>query len=79
MAHLPETQKKKVKAKLSKKIVSLLGRHQFFTVKLKDGKAIPAFKGSSAITSIAWADGYIEIPYNVDLIEKDSEVEVTLF
>ncbi|MHA1278228.1 MAG: hypothetical protein ACTSQ8_13650 [Candidatus Helarchaeota archaeon] len=46
---------------------------------VKEGEAIPAFKESGAITSMAWADGYIEIPYNVDLIEKGEEVEVVLF
>lgn len=79
MAHLPPIKKKTVKAKLQRKIVSRLGRHQIFTVKIKDGVAIPAFKESGAITSIAWADGYIEIPYNVDLIEEGDEVEVVMF
>lgn len=79
MSHLPEVVLRKVNAKLSKKIVSRLGRHQIYTVKLKDGFAIPAFKESGAITSMAWADGYIEIPFNVDLVEKDEKVEVILF
>ncbi len=79
MAHMPEAPKRKVKAKLSRKLVSRLGRHQFFTVRLENGLAIPAFKESGTITSIAWADGYIEIPFNVDYLEKGKEVEVTLF
>ncbi|MHA1115330.1 MAG: molybdopterin molybdotransferase MoeA [Candidatus Heimdallarchaeaceae archaeon] len=79
MAHLPQRPKQKVKAKLGRKIVSNLGRHQFFTVRLEGDVAYPAFKESGAITSIALADGYIEIPYNVDLVEEGAEVEVTLF
>ena len=79
MANLPNLEPTKIKAKMAKKIVSNLGRHQIFTVRIQDGQAIPAFKESGAITSIAWADGYIEIPFNVDLIDKDEEVEVILF
>ncbi len=41
--------------------------------------AIPVFKESGAITSMSLADGYIEIPENVDLVEKDEEVNVILF
>ncbi len=41
--------------------------------------AIPVFKESGAITSMSLADGYIEIPENVDLVEKDEDVEVILF
>ena len=79
MGHLPVHQMKKIDAKMGRKVVSRLGRHQIFTVSLKDGIAMPAFKESGSITSMAWADGYIEIPFNVDLIDKDEDVEVTLF
>ncbi len=78
MARLPPQEKKKVSARLSRRIVSTLGRQQFLTVKLKDNKAYPVFKESGAITSMAEADGYIEIPANVDLLEKDDLVEVVL-
>lgn len=79
LARLPEKEKQKVKAKLSRRVVSTLGRQQFLTVKLKKGEAIPVFKESGAITSMAEADGYVEIPSNVDLVEKGDEVEVFLF
>jgi molybdenum cofactor synthesis domain-containing protein len=68
-----------VKTKISRRIVSTLGRRQFLTVKIENNKAVPVFKESGAITSMANADGYIEIPENVDLIEKDEAVEVKLF
>jgi molybdopterin biosynthesis enzyme len=45
---------------------------------LKDGLAHPAFKESGAITSMAFADGYVVIPADVDLIEKGESVEVHL-
>ena len=44
-------------------------RHQFYTVRIVDGQAEPAFKASGDITSMANADGYIEIPASTDAIE----------
>jgi molybdopterin molybdotransferase len=79
LARLPKMERQRVKAKLSRRIVSTLGRQQFLTVKLKNGEAVPVFKESGAITSMAEADGYVEIPANVDLVEKGDNVEVILF
>lgn len=67
-----------IRTKISKRVVSTLGRHQFLTVKVEGNLATPVFKESGAITSMANANGYIEIPINVDLIEKGEEVEVKL-
>ena len=78
-AHLPRKHEQIIHAKLSRRIVSSLGRHQFLTVAIKKGEAMPVFKESGAITSIANAVGYIEIPENVDLLEKGDEVQVRLF
>jgi len=79
MARLPPKTMTTVKTRLAKRVVSSSGRMQFLTVKLKDGVAYPAFKQSGAITSMAEADGYIILPINVDVIEKDQEVTVFLF
>jgi molybdopterin molybdotransferase len=49
------------------------------TVRIDDDEAVPVFKESGAITSIAEADGYIEIAENIDLLEKGEPVTVTLF
>ena len=65
--------------RMSQRIVSTLGRHQIFTVRVEGDTAIPAFKESGAITSMAQADGYIQIPANVDLVEKGEMVDVTFF
>jgi len=70
---------RRVKAKMERRFVSTIGRLQFLPVKLEGDKAIPVFKESGAITSMANADGYIEIPENVDVVEKGEEVEVVLF
>jgi len=79
MARLPPRIETTVKVRLAKRVVSSSGRMQFLTVKLKDGKAYPAFKQSGAITSMAEADGYIILPINVDVVEEDQEVTVFLF
>jgi molybdopterin biosynthesis enzyme len=64
---------------LSRRIASAPGRHQFYTVRIVDGQAEPAFKSSGDITSMANADGYIEIPSAVDAVEAGTVVKVALF
>lgn len=59
--------------------VSGMDRRQFLPVLLKGDEAVPVFKKSGAITSVAWTDGYIEIPENVESLEKGTTVTVTLF
>ena len=60
-------------------MTSPAGRHQFYTVRIADGHAHPAFKGSGDITCMSQADGYIEIPAQTDIVEKGEIVEVRLF
>lgn len=79
MARLPPKPERAVDLPLSKRIVSSMGRVEFHTVRVEDGMAVPAYKESGAITSMAHADGYIEIPANVDLVEKGERVRVVLF
>ncbi len=79
MAHLAPHQMRTIQAPVSQRIVSTTGRHQFYTVRLVDGEAQPAFKASGDITSMSQADGYIEIPAQTDIVEKGEVVEVKLF
>ena len=79
MAHLPPYEPRIVKATLARRIVSTTGRHQFYTVRLADGAAVPAFKASGDITSMSLADGYIEIPAQTDIVEAGEVVDVKLF
>ena len=79
MARLPEYEPGIVKAPLARRVVSTTGRHQFYTVRLAGGAAVPAFKASGDITSMAHADGYIEIPAHVDIVEAGEVVDVKLF
>ncbi|MFH1031569.1 MAG: hypothetical protein V1767_03250 [Chloroflexota bacterium] len=76
---MPPVAGKTIEAKLARRVPGNVGRRQFLTVKVENGEAISVFKESSAITSIAAADGYIEIPENIDLMEKGELVTVTLF
>jgi molybdenum cofactor synthesis domain-containing protein len=79
MARLPEYAPNTVTVPLSRRIVSTTGRHQIYTVRLIDGHAVPAFKGSSDITSMAHADGFVEIPAQTDIVEAGEMVRVKLF
>lgn len=79
MAHLPPHTLRSLQVPLGQRVVSTTGRHQFYTVRVVDGVAQPAFKASGDITSMALADGYIEIPAQTDVVEKGEIVEVKLF
>ena len=79
MAHLPPHQPRTASVRTAQRIVSTTGRHQFYTVRVVGGEAVPAFKASGDITSMSLADGYIEIPAQTDIVEKGELVEVKLF
>jgi molybdenum cofactor synthesis domain-containing protein len=76
LAPLPD---RTIRVPLGRRIVSQAGRLQFYTVKIEDGVALPAFKGSGEITSLSQADGYIQIPPDQSVVEEGDEVAVTLF
>ncbi len=79
LARLPLYTPRTALVPLGRRIASSAGRHQFYTVRVRDGAAYPAFKGSGDITSLSQADGYIEIPANSSVVEEGTLVEVTLF
>ena len=79
LARLPEWAPRIARLPLGQRVVSTTGRHQFYTVRIVDGQAMPAFKASGDITSMSQADGYIEIPPHVDVVEKGEPVDVKLF
>ena len=79
VARLPEWRPTIVELPLARRVVSTTGRHQFYTVRIVDGRAEPAFKASGDITSMAHADGYIEIPAQTDIVEAGTVVQVKLF
>jgi molybdopterin molybdotransferase len=79
IARLPPLAARTVRVPLGRRIASAVNRHQFYTVRVRDGAAFPAFKGSGDITSLSQADGYIEIPPNTSVLEEGTVVDVTLF
>jgi molybdenum cofactor synthesis domain-containing protein len=79
IARLPDYHPHTVRVPLAARVVSTTGRHQFYTVRIEDGTAVPAFKASGDITSMAHADGYIEIPAQTDIVEAGEVVDVKLF
>jgi molybdenum cofactor synthesis domain-containing protein len=79
VARLKPKIKTTMRLPLSRRIASAAGRHQFYTVRIEGEAAVPAFKASGDITSMSLADGYIEVPANVDAVEAGTPVDVTLF
>jgi putative molybdopterin biosynthesis protein len=55
------------------------GRNQLLPVGIVRGYAYLIEKGSGAITTLSEADGFIEIPSGVEMIEAGETVNVTLF
>ncbi len=79
LARLPEARAGGIQLPMSRRYTSTIGRHQYLPVRVEHGEVVPVFKESGAITSMADAEGYIEIPANVDLVEKGEPVRVTFF
>ena len=76
LAHLPAVQTGGVELPMARRYTSTTGRHQYLPVRIEGGEVVPVFKESGAITSMADAEGYIESPANVDLVEKGERVLV---
>lgn len=68
-----------VEASMARKHPSTVGRYEFLPVRLEDGDAHPLTKGSSSITALASADGFVEIDENTEVVEKGERVRVRLF
>ncbi|HDK7174165.1 TPA: molybdopterin biosynthesis protein [Clostridium botulinum] len=73
---------KKIKATLSKRVMSSLKYVEFVRIKLgKVGEKIvatPLNRGAGATMSLVRADGILEVPQNVEGIEKGTEVDIKL-
>jgi molybdenum cofactor synthesis domain-containing protein len=79
IARLPPLERRTMTLPLARRVISAKDRHQFYTVRIADGAAIPAYKASGDITSMSQADGYFEIAAATDIVEQGEFVEVTLF
>jgi molybdopterin molybdotransferase len=79
IARLPDQIVRSISIPLASRVASVPGRHQFYTVRIENGTAVPAFKASGDITSMSRADGYIEIPADIEAVEAGQLVDVKLF
>lgn len=62
--------------KLSRRYHSARGRSHLVLVKIEGNIAHPILKDSGAITALAEADGYFEVPKNVEIIEKGEKIKI---
>ncbi|WP_456423433.1 molybdopterin molybdotransferase MoeA [Thermococcus sp.] len=70
----------RIKATLTERIPSQLGRHEFVKVWYENGKARPIKKkGSGIISSLVESNGYMEIPEDSEGYLEGEEVEVVLY
>ncbi len=74
-----ESEVRRVRKRLAHKVFSVKGRRQFLPVRIEGDKAVPILKGSGAVTSFVEADGFIEVPETVEILEAGEEVGVTFF
>jgi putative molybdopterin biosynthesis protein len=79
---LPDTGPEKRRARLAAPLRSQRGRREYDLVHLVPGDeglvAWPLGKGSGSITTFARADGFHAVPEEVEIVDRDTEVEVTL-
>jgi molybdopterin molybdotransferase/putative molybdopterin biosynthesis protein len=83
LAGLPPEGRETRRAWLAQKTVSERGRLEYLLVGLVADvagrlAAYPMGKGSGSVTAFSRADGFVRIGRNVEIVEADTEVEVTL-
>ena len=79
LARLPAQSIRVERLPLGARVMSTPNRHQFYTVRVEHGLAMPAFKASGDITSMSQADGYIEIAAETLSLEAGTLVDVKFF
>ena len=65
-------------ASLARKHFSVVGRYEFLPVRLDEQTAHPLTGGSSSISALARADGFVEVDENTEVLEEGSRVRVQL-
>ena len=74
MSGLPPKEKDSKEFEVAERIYSTVGRHEFKPIKIKEidnvKKIVPIQTGSEAISTLFYADGYIEIEELESIIEK---------
>ncbi|MFQ5710282.1 MAG: molybdopterin biosynthesis protein [Candidatus Geothermarchaeales archaeon] len=82
LAGQPSPRVEKLRAKVRGRVHGAEGRRRLVPVSLRksgeDLTATPVPGGSGAITSLAKADGYLEVPSDIEYLEEGEEVPVVL-
>jgi putative molybdopterin biosynthesis protein len=83
LSGLPPERRHALRARLAQKTVSERGRLEYLLVGLSRRSdatlaAWPMGKGSGSVTAFSRADGFVRIARNVEIVDEDAEVEVTL-
>ncbi|MFX1418785.1 MAG: gephyrin-like molybdotransferase Glp [Promethearchaeota archaeon] len=83
MSGFPLREKYSKKLEIGERIYSTIGRHEFKAVKIQEdggyNKIFPIKTGSEAISTMFYADGYIEIDELESIIEKGDKRRVYFF
>ncbi|MFX1340206.1 MAG: gephyrin-like molybdotransferase Glp [Promethearchaeota archaeon] len=83
MSGLSLKEKNSKEYEVAERIYSTVGRHEFKTVKIKEfegvKKILPVQTGSEAISTMFYADGYIEIEELEAIVEKGDKKRVYFF
>ena len=79
LAALPPWEPREAPATLAADVKGPQGKRYFLPVRLADGHAVPAFRGSGSISSCSQADGWIEIPPGADRMPAGTPVVVRRF
>ncbi len=81
----PDTEYKIIDSTIATRINSDKGKHELVLVNLVKNEATdicsayPITKSSGSITTFSFADGFLEIPANIETVSKDSRVAINLF
>jgi putative molybdopterin biosynthesis protein len=83
LAGLPPERRETTSATLAMRVVSERGRLEFLLVGLvraadESIAAYPMGKGSGSVTSFSRADGFVRIDRNTEIVDAQTQVEVTL-
>ena len=84
MAGLPvNNEEPNISANVARKVFSIKGKRELMPVHLISSlsgfSVYPVAYGSGAISTMALADGYVDIPKNQEFLEEGDEVQVKLF
>jgi len=76
----PDWPYRRLRARLTRKLVSIVGRIDYARVQIKDAFAEPlAISGASVLSSVTRADGFVIVPMDSEGFPEGADVEVFLY